>query len=44
MQLLHKRPEIPFGIHLTLVCDTNHGLLDAPCALAEVDRLVDPVA
>jgi hypothetical protein len=24
MQLLYERPEIPFGIHLTLVCDTNH--------------------
>lgn len=24
MNLLHQRPEIPFGIHLTLVCDTPH--------------------
>jgi predicted glycoside hydrolase/deacetylase ChbG (UPF0249 family) len=24
MHLLRERPEIPFGIHLTLVCDTTH--------------------
>ncbi|MEU3168494.1 polysaccharide deacetylase family protein [Streptosporangium sp. NPDC006930] len=24
MQLLSRRPEIPFGVHLTLVCDTPH--------------------
>ncbi|GAA2266525.1 carbohydrate deacetylase [Nonomuraea roseoviolacea subsp. roseoviolacea] len=24
MQLLRQQPEIPFGIHLTLVCDTPH--------------------
>jgi predicted glycoside hydrolase/deacetylase ChbG (UPF0249 family) len=24
MHLLRQRPEIPFGIHLTLVCDTTH--------------------
>src|SRR5258707_6644968 len=24
MHLLRQRPEIPFGIHLTLFCDTTH--------------------
>lgn len=24
MHLLREKPEIPFGIHLTLVCDTTH--------------------
>jgi len=24
MHLLHQRPEIPFGIHLTLVCEATH--------------------
>jgi hypothetical protein len=24
MHLLRERPEIPFGVHLTLFCDTTH--------------------
>jgi predicted glycoside hydrolase/deacetylase ChbG (UPF0249 family) len=24
MHLLHQKPKIPFGIHLTLICDTTH--------------------
>jgi predicted glycoside hydrolase/deacetylase ChbG (UPF0249 family) len=36
MQLLRARPEIPFGIHLTLVCDTEH---DRWRPLAEKERV-----
>ena len=39
MHLLRQRPEIPFGIHLTLVCDTTHyrwGPLTAKDAVASL--------
>jgi chitin disaccharide deacetylase len=42
MQLLHERPEIPFGIHLTLVCDTNHYRWGPLTARHEVPSLLDP--
>ena len=42
MQLLHERPEIPFGIHLTLVCDTNHYRWGPLTARREVPSLLDP--
>jgi len=49
MHLLRQRPEIPFGIHLTLFCDTTHyrwGPLTAkervPSLLAETGELFTP--
>jgi predicted glycoside hydrolase/deacetylase ChbG (UPF0249 family) len=49
MHLLRQRPEIPFGIHLTLVCDTTHyrwGPLTAkekvPSLLGETGELFTP--
>ena len=42
MQLLHERPEIPFGIHLTLVCDTNRDRWGPLTARREVPSLLDP--
>jgi hypothetical protein len=49
MHLLRERPEIPFGIHLTLVCDTTHyrwGTLTAkervPSLLSERGDLFTP--
>jgi chitin disaccharide deacetylase len=49
MHLLRQRPEIPFGIHLTLFCDTNHyrwGPLTAkkrvPSLLDETGELFSP--
>jgi len=42
MQLLHERPEIPFGIHLTLVCDTNHYRWGPLTARREVPSLLNP--
>lgn len=49
MDLLRQRPEIPFGIHLTLVCDTPHyrwGPLTAkdavPSLLDETGELFTP--
>jgi predicted glycoside hydrolase/deacetylase ChbG (UPF0249 family) len=49
MDLLRRRPEIPFGVHLTLVCDTTDygwGLLTAkekvPSLLRESGELFTP--
>ncbi len=49
MHLLRQHPEIPFGIHLTLFCDTTHyrwGLLTAkeevPSLLNETGQLFTP--
>jgi predicted glycoside hydrolase/deacetylase ChbG (UPF0249 family) len=49
MHLLRQKPEIPFGIHLTLFCDTTHyrwGPLSArekvPSLLAETGELFTP--
>ena len=39
--LLRQRPEIPFGIHLTLVCDTTHYRWGPLTAKAEVPSLLD---
>jgi predicted glycoside hydrolase/deacetylase ChbG (UPF0249 family) len=42
MQLLRERPEIPFGIHLTLVCDSHHYRWGPLTARHEVPSLLDP--
>jgi hypothetical protein len=41
MRLLHQRPEIPFGIHLTLVCDTELYQWDPLIAKEKVPSLLD---
>ncbi|MER6562673.1 polysaccharide deacetylase family protein [Streptomyces sp. NPDC001027] len=41
MNLLHQRPEIPFGIHLTLVCDTPHYRWGPLTAKEKVRSLLD---
>jgi predicted glycoside hydrolase/deacetylase ChbG (UPF0249 family) len=41
MHLLRQRPEIPFGIHLTLVCDTNHYRWGPLAAKEKVPSLLD---
>ncbi|MBV8933780.1 MAG: polysaccharide deacetylase family protein [Kutzneria sp.] len=41
MHLLRERPEIPFGIHLTLVCDTIHYRWEP---LTNKDRVSSPLA
>ncbi|MEU6788484.1 ChbG/HpnK family deacetylase [Nonomuraea angiospora] len=41
MRLLRDRPEIPFGIHLTLVCDTPRRRWGPPAAKEEVPSLLD---
>jgi predicted glycoside hydrolase/deacetylase ChbG (UPF0249 family) len=41
MQLLRERPEIPFGIHLTLVCDTDHDRWGPLSAKERVPSLLD---
>ncbi|WP_327246690.1 polysaccharide deacetylase family protein [Streptomyces sp. NBC_01320] len=41
MHLLRGRPEIPFGIHLTLVCDTTHYRWDPLTPKAHVPSLLD---
>ncbi|MGJ6967437.1 polysaccharide deacetylase family protein [Streptosporangium sp. G11] len=41
MRLLRQRPEIPFGIHLTLVCDTTHYRWGPLTAKEKVPSLLD---
>jgi hypothetical protein len=41
MHLLRQRPEIPFGIHLTLVCDTPHYRWGPLAAKEKVPSLLD---
>jgi predicted glycoside hydrolase/deacetylase ChbG (UPF0249 family) len=41
LQLLRERPEIPFGIHLTLVCDTTHYRWGPLTAKERVPSLLD---
>jgi predicted glycoside hydrolase/deacetylase ChbG (UPF0249 family) len=41
MQLLRERPEIPFGIHLTLVCDTAYYRWGPMTAKEKVPSLLD---
>jgi len=41
MQLLRQRPEIPFGIHLTLVCDTTLHRWGPLTAKEKVPSLLD---
>ncbi|MFB9676526.1 polysaccharide deacetylase family protein [Streptosporangium vulgare] len=41
MHLLRRRPEIPFGIHLTLVCDTTHYRWGPLVAKEKVPSLLD---
>ncbi len=41
MHLLRQRPEIPFGIHLTLVCDTDHYRWGPLAAKEKVPSLLD---
>ncbi|MPZ85117.1 MAG: ChbG/HpnK family deacetylase [Actinophytocola sp.] len=41
MRLLRQRPEIPFGIHLTLVCDTTHYRWGPLAAKDTVPSLLD---
>lgn len=41
MALLRARPEIPFGIHLTLVCDTDHDRWWPLAARERVPSLLD---
>jgi chitin disaccharide deacetylase len=41
MALLRARPEIPFGIHLTLVCDTDHDRWSPLTAKERVPSLLD---
>ncbi|HZC26339.1 MAG TPA: polysaccharide deacetylase family protein [Actinopolymorphaceae bacterium] len=41
MHLLRQRPRIPFGIHLTLVCDTTHYRWGPLSARASVPSLLD---
>ena len=41
MALLRARPEIPFGIHLTLVCDTDHERWSPLTAKRRVPSLLD---
>jgi hypothetical protein len=42
MHLLGQRPEIPFGIHLTLFCDTTHYRWGPLTAKERVPSLLDP--
>jgi chitin disaccharide deacetylase len=42
MRLLRQRPEIPFGVHLTLVRDTGHDRWGPLTARHEVPSLLDP--
>jgi predicted glycoside hydrolase/deacetylase ChbG (UPF0249 family) len=41
MHLLRQRPEIPFGIHLTLFCDTTHHRWGPLMAREKVPSLLD---
>ncbi|MFC9248950.1 polysaccharide deacetylase family protein [Streptomyces sp. NPDC057136] len=41
MHLLRERPEVPFGIHLTLVCDTTHFRWEPLSEKAAVPSLLD---
>ena len=41
IMLLRQRPEIPFGIHLTLVCDTTHYRWGPLTARDAVSSLLD---
>jgi predicted glycoside hydrolase/deacetylase ChbG (UPF0249 family) len=41
MHLLRRKPQIPFGIHLTLVCDTTHYRWRPLTATARVPSLLD---
>ena len=41
MHLLRQRPEIPFGIHLTLVCDTDRYRWGPLAAKEKVPSLLD---
>lgn len=41
MSLLHKHPQVPFGIHLTLVCDTPGYRWGPLAAREEVSSLLD---
>ena len=41
MHLLRRHPQIPFGIHLTLVCDTPHHRWGPLTAKQEVPSLLD---
>ncbi|MFC4044550.1 polysaccharide deacetylase family protein [Dactylosporangium siamense] len=41
MRLLRRKPEIPFGIHLTLVCDTTHDRWGPLTARERVPSLLD---
>ena len=41
MQLLRERPEIPFGVHLTLVCETAHHRWGPLTAKERVPSLLD---
>jgi chitin disaccharide deacetylase len=41
MHLLRQRPEIPFGIHLTLLCDTTHYRWGPMAAKEKVPSLLD---
>jgi predicted glycoside hydrolase/deacetylase ChbG (UPF0249 family) len=41
MHLLRQQPEIPFGIHLTLFCDTTHYRWGPMSAKAKVSSLLD---
>jgi len=43
MQLLRQRPQIPFGIHLTLVCDTTLHRWGPLTAKEKVPSLLDGV-
>jgi chitin disaccharide deacetylase len=42
MQLLRERPHIPFGIHLTLICDVPERRWGPTADKAEVRSLLDP--
>ncbi|ARF81213.1 polysaccharide deacetylase family protein [Kitasatospora aureofaciens] len=42
LRLLRRHPEIPFGIHLTLVCETPHLRWGPLTALDRVASLLDP--
>lgn len=41
MHLLHEHPDVSFGIHLTLVCDTTHYRWGPISTKAEVPSLLD---
>jgi hypothetical protein len=44
MEQLRRRPEIPFGVHLTLVCDTPRHRWGPLTAREKVPSLLDPPA